>query len=216
MRIFVAILAGGTSLPLVTAAHADPVRDLAGAPDPGPSAGERIVLDFNNIDTDGYRFVDGSLGIARYSRQEHHARPASIKGNYGYVSTELPHSWATLATPNERAISFYWGSIDAYNFVDVFGRDGALLFTVDGNFVSRRANGNWWSPTTNRRVYLDAGPGNIITAVRFRTTDIAFEFGGIAASASIPEPATWAMLIVGFGLVGASARCRRGEAKRAV
>jgi len=37
---------------------------------------------------------------------------------------------------------------------------------------------------------------------------VAFEFDDIAANA-VPEPASWAMLIMGFGLVGAAARRRK-------
>ncbi|WP_207789923.1 PEPxxWA-CTERM sorting domain-containing protein [Sandarakinorhabdus limnophila] len=38
------------------------------------------------------------------------------------------------------------------------------------------------------------------------TGDGGFDPGG----GEVPEPATWAMLIAGFGLVGAVARRRRG------
>jgi hypothetical protein len=32
------------------------------------------------------------------------------------------------------------------------------------------------------------------------------------ATTAVPEPASWAMLIIGFGLTGAAARRRRGAA----
>ena len=44
------------------------------------------------------------------------------------------------------------------------------------------------------------------------TFDTAQVFG-LAGTAAVPEPATWAMLIAGFGMVGASARRRRTQIK---
>jgi hypothetical protein len=38
--------------------------------------------------------------------------------------------------------------------------------------------------------------------------------GGLTFNASaVPEPATWAMMLVGFGAIGAAARSRRRPAK---
>ena len=47
-----------------------------------------------------------------------------------------------------------------------------------------------------------------VNQVIFHSDNDAFEFDNIAAGA-VPEPATWAMLIAGFGLVGASMRRRK-------
>ena len=41
----------------------------------------------------------------------------------------------------------------------------------------------------------------------------AFAIGGRITAGAVPEPASWAMLIAGFGLVGAVARRRRGLIK---
>jgi PEP-CTERM motif len=40
----------------------------------------------------------------------------------------------------------------------------------------------------------------------FRTGGDGFGFDNLAFSSAIPEPATWAMMILGFGLVGGSLR----------
>ncbi len=42
--------------------------------------------------------------------------------------------------------------------------------------------------------------------------NIRFEWREISNNAGVPEPASWAMLIAGFGLVGAASRRRRGAA----
>jgi hypothetical protein len=67
--------------------------------------------------------------------------------------------------------------------------------------------------TNNQFFNWVAGDGQVITAVDFRTDgDVSMgqlRIGGIAAV--VPEPATWAMMIIGFGGVGAMMRRRRGH-----
>jgi hypothetical protein len=46
-------------------------------------------------------------------------------------------------------------------------------------------------------------------ALRYQTTSTAFIYQRFLAAASVPEPATWGMMVLGFGLVGAGLR-RRG------
>ncbi len=49
-----------------------------------------------------------------------------------------------------------------------------------------------------------------------RTLDLQFRIVATDAIAAVPEPATWAMMLVGFGLVGAGLRRRAPAAKRSV
>ncbi len=62
----------------------------------------------------------------------------------------------------------------------------------------------------NRRVFFDFGT-DFVGSVVFTSTKNAFEIDDIATSSAVPEPAIWATLITGFGLVGAAARRRRGN-----
>ncbi|WP_243453831.1 PEPxxWA-CTERM sorting domain-containing protein [Sandaracinobacteroides saxicola] len=48
-------------------------------------------------------------------------------------------------------------------------------------------------------------PGHYYTVSEIRLND---PVGSVAANAAVPEPATWAMMIAGFGLVGFAARRR--------
>ena len=55
---------------------------------------------------------------------------------------------------------------------------------------------------------------SLIKSVTFATTaDIAgtgqTRFGGMVADTAVPEPATWAMMILGFGAAGSMIRRRR-------
>ena len=101
--------------------------------------------------------------------------------------------------------SLYWGSVDAYNFVDLLGPGGVLVRSIAGTELPS-SNGDQTAVSTNRRVFFTFTPDQPVTALRLRSTGTAFEFDNIAAANAVPEPASWAMLIVGFGLVGAGMR----------
>ena len=47
----------------------------------------------------------------------------------------------------------------------------------------------------------------------FSDVDFNEEFG---ASPAVPEPATWAMMLAGFGAIGTTLRMRRRSEKRAI
>jgi len=56
--------------------------------------------------------------------------------------------------------------------------------------------------------------GNVADVRQFRIGGVN-EFGGGGSPGAIPEPASWAMMIVGFGLVGVGVRRRRFAAMAA-
>jgi hypothetical protein len=194
-------------LALAAPAAAVTYTSAPGAPDPGPATGEQFVVTFDAPAAAGYSW-SGGLQTATGNLGSVYAAPALDNTVFGYVSSANTPNTATLKTPSLKSISFYWGSIDTYNKLEVLDSVGNVLATVNGADISA-ANGNQTAPATNRRIYLSADPGEAIGGLRFTSTGIAFEFDDFAASA-VPEPATWAMLIAGFGLVGAAARRRRG------
>lgn len=54
----------------------------------------------------------------------------------------------------------------------------------------------------------DAGSG--------QSVDVPFTINGTLAEATVPEPATWGMMILGFGMIGGAARYRQRSVKAAV
>ncbi len=56
------------------------------------------------------------------------------------------------------------------------------------------------------RVSFDVGSGSKIQSVSFYTGDDSFNIDSIASAA--PEPSTWMLMIVGFGIVGFALRKR--------
>lgn len=206
MRIFVSLAAA-----MVLAGAADAAiifSTQAGAPDAGPPANETIVEDFDNPTAAGYSWA-GDI-VTETGSHWYAATPAGNGSRYGYVSTRDGGATATLFTPKVSSISFYWGSIDTYNHVDILGAGGSVLFTLSGSAIPP-SDGDWFSGATNQRVSFTRTSGPHIEGVRFRTDWIAFEVDDIATSGAVPEPATWAFMIAGFGMVGSAARRRRRQ-----
>lgn len=179
-----------------------------GAPDPGLNANEVMVVTFDAPAAAGYSWT-GGIQTASTSVTGVAAAPAGDASVFGYVSAAETPSWAVLKTPDLKSISFYWGSIDVHNKVQVLDPLGAVLATFDGSAFMPH-DGNWFTASTNRRVWFSAGAGETIGGLRLSTTGVAFEFDDFAAA--VPEPATWAMLLSGFALVGVAARRRRAGA----
>jgi hypothetical protein len=201
-------------LAFATSAQAVSVTGAFGAPDPGPLSGQSVVWSFDGPGAAGYSW---SGGLATSCKSISGAAmpavgPGGTASCFGYVTSAKNPNNATLSTPDLKSISFYWGSIDKYNSVDVLGAGGATIFSIAGGALPPAA-GNQKEPNSNRRVNFIAGAGQVITGLRLSSTGVAFEFDTFAAesmvtTAGIPEPASWAMLIAGFGLVGAASRRR--------
>lgn len=152
----------------------------------------------------GGLIATGSLGGVR-------AQPLGSTGKYGTVGpTDGPVATLDLSSfVNISSISLLWGSVDAYNTLELLNRAGGVLASFGGSSVAALANGNQTSPFTNPIVTLGISGADQtnIGGLRFKSTGNAFEFDNIAI-ASVPEPTTWAMLLLGFGIAGMSMRAR--------
>lgn len=131
---------------------------------------------------------------------------------------------------------FEFGSVDyAYSPLDTFIGDGPLLVQglLDGRVI---ASADFFQPVSNRSIFSPFGPGDLkgisidklvfglatrsivfdddLRAGRFSSSIrnvVLAETGGLVAApapAPIPEPATWALMIGGFGMVGYALRRR--------
>ena len=89
--------------------------------------------------------------------------------------------------------------------IDVLNAAGNVIHTVSGTDLPQ-FNGDQSAAITNQRVFFNFAPQDGVTALRLRSNGMAFEFDNIAATGAVPEPASWAMLIIGFGLIGAMMR----------
>jgi hypothetical protein len=125
---------------------------------------------------------------------------------YASVQANGASSFPTVAGYSLTSFSFYMGSPDDYNHV--------VFHFLGGGTQSFNGPDIWGGPsfggdrTKGFRVYYDFN-GRRVTSIDFSTESTnAFEFDSLAGDVSVPEPATWAMMILGFGAAGAMLRRR--------
>lgn len=114
----------------------------------------------------------------------------------------------TLAftNPSVTALSFLWGSPDSFNGLTITTTTGT--YTFDTGLLGLDGSGNN-ADTTD--VEFIAQAGSDITSVTFSSGQDAFEASNFAVS-GVPEPATWAMMVLGFLGVGFVAYRRKDKA----
>lgn len=201
--------------PLVLAAApvcAVTFTSIAGAPDPGVRADQRVVADFDSPMAPGVTnrqqgdvITDtGSIGGVR-------ATPAGGTSAYQSIGTNSSSQFDFAGWSGGRPLrsfSLYWGSVDGYNQIDFLNSQGDMVATISGAQVAHQAHGSWTAAAANRRVNFLFQPQQQVQSVLLRSAAPAFEFDTLAASA-VPEPENWMLLIGGLGLVGALVRARR-------
>jgi hypothetical protein len=110
-------------------------------------------------------------------------------------------SWATVTGPTTHAFDVTFGGVtqstDTLN-VDAKGFSGWK--TASMNFVATSG-----SQTLS---FLSKGTPNGLPPTNL--------LDNVSMTAAVPEPATWAMMLVGFGMVGGAARYRRRSTKLSV
>ncbi len=170
--------------------------------------GQVMIQDFDNPIAAGFTFTQdvnafvrsGALGL--WSGVS--APPPGDLTNYETVTSG---GRATLNSSNGlKVFSFFTGSPDTYNTVRFTGLNGYSQ-TLSGAAIFGGAVNTNGNQTVGKRVSYDFGP-ETVTKVEFLSTGNSFGFDSLAGTA-VPEPATWAMMIMGFGAMGAVLRRRR-------
>lgn len=217
-RIKSAVLAAALLCGTASAAHSAVfITSATGAPDPGPAAVETSLIDFNGGLLPAGVLLSGEGLIVSGKVANQYAAPAGdatsflAVGSDGSGTAELDFT-SFLGGAAVTQFSFYWGSVDAFNTVQLLDTSGGVLFTVNGAMLPMHDGGQLAAVTNRRITFTLTGADQQLGGLRFISTRPAFEVDDISfatAVAVVPEPVSWAMLIVGFGGVGGIIR-RRG------
>ena len=211
MNRFVALMVGAAGIAVAVPAFAATTVSFAGGSGALP-ANAIIVEDFES-------FAPGTPGAAigpnafvyNDSVSGQSARPAF--GSTGNFATVLTGGSYSIDFGPTKAFSFVLGSLDTYNTLTLKYENGSSQSYIGGQIINDLSfpSGNQISGETNGVVTYSVASGPRIVGAVFQSSQNSFEVDNLATGA-VPEPATWAMMIGGFGLVGAVSRRRNRQA----
>jgi hypothetical protein len=136
-----------------------------------------------------------------------YAAPAGM-GDTTYMAVMGGDSETATFATDQTSISIYWGSIDSYNtFVTI---DGYSLTGTELASMGATDDGSHSSPTSNEWITI-SGLGAFKSAT-FSSGSNSFEF---SLGSSVPEPSTWAMMMLGFAGLGYAAFRRNSKGQTA-
>ncbi|WP_368039583.1 PEPxxWA-CTERM sorting domain-containing protein [Sphingomonas sp. ID1715] len=127
-------------------------------------------------------------------------------GSTGNFATVLTGGSYTIDFAPTSLFAFVLGSLDTYNNLTLRYEDGTSQLYAGGQIINDLAfpSGNQINGVVSYRVI--SGPR--LTGAVFGSTANSFEFDNLSVAA-VPEPATWALMIGGFGMVGGAMRRRK-------
>ncbi|BAZ01828.1 hypothetical protein NIES37_58350 [Tolypothrix tenuis PCC 7101] len=224
----------GTAAMLMSANPASAVSLIKGGSEVVAGQGQKtniqgaITIDFNDgiAPTSGLVTYSGANGISNGIVQ------GSVSGQYA-TPFEDTSKYLTISPTGDKVngsnfqgnagdvtikfaqaldyFGFYWGSIDDYNFVDVYSQ-GALVKTFSGKDVpGAPANGAQTTLTNNVYVNLlaDTSKGETFDKLVLRSTGRAFETDNHSYRvATVPEPSSMLGLLA-FGALSAGSLVKR-------
>lgn len=113
-------------------------------------------------------------------------------------------------------ISFIWGSVDAFNKIEFLDAGNNVLAFFTGTDIVNPADGSQTDPIKNPVVKFNVTGTDVgtLSKVRLSSTSNAFETDNYAVNSAVPEPSTWGMMLLGFGLLGGAMRRRKAGTVR--
>ena len=171
-------------------------------------AGDAITFDGTLPSNFSYSFLES--GIVTGDAVGRFAAPAFGPTGTAYLAV-LNGGAASMVTATAAAydsVSFFLGSIDSYNAVEVLSATGSVIARFTGTDFVADANGNQDIPSTNRRITIGRDVNDAaIGGIRFLSNGNSLEVDNVVFA--VPEPSTWAMMFLGFAMIGTAARYRR-------
>jgi PEP-CTERM motif len=162
--------------------------------------GSTLVSDFSSSAglTGTFSLVTGSVSGTNLAP----AYSATTQDPSQYLAV-LADGTATLTLPKEQGVEIYAGSIDSYNmitFSNGLSYTGAQLASM---IPALADSGCEFCSNSNGRLSFLFTPAEAVTWVNFTTDGSnAFEIAQVTSTGTIPEPSTFAMLMLGFAGLG--------------
>ena len=148
----------------------------------------------------------GAISICCAGSASYSADPT----RYASVQGAQTATYAAINGYYFTSFSFYMGSPDTYNHL-TFNLLGGGSTPFNGDAIWGGSPPGTGDRSQGFRVYYDFH-GAKVSSITLSSDINAFEFDGLAGTLAVPEPASWALMIMGFGGVGAALRSRRRPA----
>lgn len=171
------------------------------------AAAQDVVIDFDQALPAGFTLTGGLLRSTDDGLGAQPAIAAGVKGSSTYWSINAGDPGTLRSVNGYGSVSFLWGSMDSYNMLSLLNADGSVLAQWTGGQVYQPSNGDQLGAATNRRVTFTSD-FSLIYGLRLESAQPAFEIDDVAFANAVPEPATWAMMVMGFGAIGGALRSR--------
>lgn len=137
----------------------------------------------------GWTFTPGANSQIKIGTDSNGAQPLGTTGNYlsvlGGGSIDITFAATT-------SIGFFWGSVDDYNSIKFWNAAGDVV-TGSDLFPQLSPTGCQGSPACNS--YVTFTSDTAFSQITLTSSQNSFEINNISA---VPEPTTWAMMILGF------------------
>lgn len=173
-------------------------------------AGETLVTDFSGGLPSTF---SGTGTLVTGSSSGNYAAPAlssSTVDTGQYLAVEAGQSETFTPTSPIGDLSIYLGSLDSYNGLSIVAATALGSATYTGAQIAALTgasdSGDQSSGSSNGRLTLMFG--SPVSSVTFTSSQNTFEIASVATS-GVPEPASWAMMLLGVGSAGAVMRRRR-------
>jgi hypothetical protein len=218
VKMAAAALAVAVAMPANAATMVSEFGSAATFAAPTAGATTFTVFDFNTAAIPAGFIADyplaGSAELVIGSLEMQYQQPAFSDGSQYLAVRRNGSATITSTSGGYNSVSFYIGSIDGYNGVQILNTSGAIIASYDDDDFTTPfpPNGDGTSAIMNRRItYTTDGNDGLIGAIRFSTGDNSLEVDNLVFA--VPEPATWLMMMAGFGMIGMSMRARRRRAR---